>query len=126
MGPDIQFNHVWPGSRNADTYTALWNLCVTPAFLAKTTDGSNSPAVVELLRYRSYERFGELPDGGRPPSRPPGYEDLPWAPVPPPVNDLEPELRRRLAASPKSPPARAAREIGWLFSGWTPDASIRE
>ncbi len=125
-GPDVQFNHIWRDSRNVETYTALWNLCVTPAFLAKTTDGSNTPGIVELLKYRSYALFGHLPSGEPPPSRPAVYDDLEWAPAPPPVDNLEAELRRRLAAAPKSRPARAAREIGWLFSGWVPDAAIGE
>ncbi len=31
--------HVWGDPRNHDTNTALWNLCVTWAFLTETTDG---------------------------------------------------------------------------------------
>jgi hypothetical protein len=42
-GPDVQFNNLWSLSRDPDSYTALWNICATPAFLAKTTDGSNHP-----------------------------------------------------------------------------------
>ncbi len=54
-GPDVQYNHVWNDSANPDAYTALWNLCATPAFLAKTTDGSNHPDVVAVLRYRAWD-----------------------------------------------------------------------
>src|SRR5262245_27146245 len=54
-GPDVQYNHVWNDSANPDAYTALWNVCATPAFLAKTTDGSNHPDVVAALRYRAWE-----------------------------------------------------------------------
>ena len=61
-GPDVQYNHVWGDPRNLDTYTALWNLCATPAFLAKTTDGSNHPQVVNLLRYRALDLYGYLPE----------------------------------------------------------------
>ena len=62
-GRDVQVNHVWADAKNRDTYTALWNLCVTPAFLAKTTDGSNHPEVIEALKYRSVELFGHVPNG---------------------------------------------------------------
>ena len=53
-GPDVQYNHVWNDSANPDAYTALWNICATPAFLAKTTDGSNHPDVVAALRGRPF------------------------------------------------------------------------
>ncbi|MGH9299116.1 MAG: hypothetical protein ACRDZT_04315, partial [Acidimicrobiales bacterium] len=56
-GPDVQYNHVWGDPRNPYTYTALWNICATPAFLAKTTDGSNHPDVLSMLRFRAYELF---------------------------------------------------------------------
>ena len=75
-GPDVQYNHVWGDPRNLDTYTALWNLCVTPAFLAKTTDGSNHPEVVNLLRYLAMDIFGHVPHNEAPPERPAGYEEL--------------------------------------------------
>jgi hypothetical protein len=52
-GPDEQYNHVWGAPKNFRTYTALWNLCATPASLAKTTDGSNHPEVLAALRYRA-------------------------------------------------------------------------
>ncbi|MGH9292736.1 MAG: DUF7662 domain-containing protein [Acidimicrobiales bacterium] len=69
-GRDVQFNHVWGDPRNPETYTALWNLCATPAFLAKTTDGSNHPEVVSLLRYRTFDLFGCVPTGEeKPPDR---------------------------------------------------------
>lgn len=123
-GQDVQFNHVWTDSKNPDTYTALWNLCVTPAFLAKTTDGSNHPEVIDALRYRSYELFGHLPKGQSIPKPPAGYEALKWQDSPPPVDDLELVFRNRLGLSPKSRPAKSARELGWLFSGGTPDKSI--
>jgi hypothetical protein len=47
---DIQFNHVYPGSRNPETYTCLANLCVTPSSLAKLTDHDRE--VRDLIRYR--------------------------------------------------------------------------
>jgi hypothetical protein len=123
-GADVQFNHVWIASNEVRCYTALWNICATPAFLAKTTDGRNHPDVTAALRYRSFELFGHLPPGSSLPERPSFYEELVWAPSPPPVADLEVVLRRRLASNPRSRPALAAREIGWLFSSWQPDPTI--
>jgi hypothetical protein len=121
---DVQFNHVWADAKNRDTYTALWNLCVTPAFLAKTTDGSNHPEVIEALKYRSFELFGFVPSGFSTPKPPLGYDSLKWKDSPPAVDDLESLFRDRLGRAPKSVPAKSARELGWLFSGGVPDRSI--
>jgi len=123
-GPDVQYNHVWGDPRNVDTYTALWNLCATPAFLAKTTDGSNHPEVVNLLRYRAFDLFGCLPKGEENPTRPQGYEALQWPESPAAVTNLEVLLRQRLADAPRSRPAVSARAIGWIFSGNQPDTSL--
>lgn len=123
-GPDVQYNHVWTRSSDPDAYTALWNLCATPAFLAKATDGSNHPTVVAALRRRSFELFGVVPVGEPEPTTPPGFNELEWAASPPPVNDLEQTLRTRLKTSPKSPAAKVARELGWLFSDWQPDLQL--
>lgn len=124
-GPDVQFNHVWGDPKNLGTYTALWNLCATPAFLAKTTDGANHPEVVNLLRYRALDLYGHLPPGEQRPERPPGYDRLGWPQSPEPVDDLESVLRRHLCDSPKSTPAFSARRLGWAFSSG-PDLSIPE
>jgi hypothetical protein len=123
-GPDVQYNHVWSDPRNPATYTALWNLCATPAFLAKTTDGSNHPDVLALLRFRAYELFGRWPDGEQEPPVPVGYDQLRWPDPPEPVDDLEAILRQRLADAPKSRPSRAARRLGWAFSDWQPDVGL--
>ena len=123
-GPDVQYNHVFGDPRNESTYTALWNLCITPAFLAKTTDGSNHPEVLAALRYRVVDLYAQWPAGEECPVEPKSYRDLTWATSPPAVTDLEGELRVRLAQAPSSPPARAAREIGWLFSDWKPDGTM--
>ena len=123
-GPDVQYNHVWNDSANPDAYTALWNICATPAFLAKTTDGSNHPGVVAALRYRAWDLYLCRPAGHAEPTQPAGYDDLVWAPHPPPIANLEAALRDRLRTNPKSRPALAARTIGWLYSGWQPDSSI--
>jgi len=123
-GRDVQYNHIWTDSQNPELYTALWNLCATPAFLAKTTDGQNHPEVRQALQYRAYELFGAHPRGQSRPQKPADYQELKWAVMPEPVTNLEAEYRVRLAAAPKSRMAIAARQIGWLFSGWKPDASI--
>lgn len=123
-GPDVQYNHVWGDPRNVDTYTALWNLCVTPAFLAKTTDGSNHAEVVDALRRRSFELYGYKPEGEELPKRPAAYDECTWPEPPAPVDDLEAVFRRRLAAAAKSRPALAARRCVWRFSGWAPDTSL--
>jgi hypothetical protein len=123
-GRDVQFNHLWTQSRDPDAYTALWNVCATPAFLAKTTDGSNHPEVQAALRYRAFRLYGSVPTGQGAPAEPAGYAELQWAPFAPAVPDLERELRIRLARNPKSRTAIACREIGWLFSDWKPDPTI--
>jgi hypothetical protein len=123
-GPDVQFNHLWTQSRDPDAYTALWNVCATPAFLAKTTDGSNHPEVQAALRYHSYLLYGFVPAGQPAPAEPAGYAELRWAPIAPAVADVERELRLRLARNPKSRTAIACREVGWLFSDWKPDPTI--
>jgi hypothetical protein len=122
-GPDMQYNHVWTAAKDPDLYTALWNLCATPAFLAKTTDGKNHSAVRAALQYRAFRLYGAHPPGQRP-VKPPDYDELRWAPMPDHVSNLEKVFRSRLAASSKSRPALAARTIGWLFSDWKPDPTI--
>lgn len=121
---DIQFNHVWNAERDRNAYTALWNLYATPAFLARTTDGSNHPEVIAALRCRAYELYGILPVGVSEPREPEEYASLSWAPHPEPVYDLEALIRARLRRAVKSRTAEACREIGWWFSGWQPDPAV--
>lgn len=123
-GRDIQFNHVWSDSKNVDVYSALWNLCVTPAFLAKTTDGKIHPEVTQALKYRSFQLYGYLPVGVETPQMPKGYENLIWPESPPPVDNLELILREALQSAPESAAAKCARKLGWLFSGGKPDPTI--
>jgi hypothetical protein len=123
-GHDVQFNHIWTDAKNPDLYTALWNLCVTPAFLAKTTDGSNHPEVREALKYRAFELYGKYPLGKAEPTRPAGYDQLVWGPLPDAIRDLEAVLRKRLEARSKHRGAVAARELGWHFSGGQPDKTL--
>jgi hypothetical protein len=75
-------------------------------------------------RREAYELYGHHPDGEEQPRRPEGYDQLTWPTSPPPVADLESVLRARMADSPKSRPAAAARKIGWLYSHWGPDTSL--
>lgn len=124
VGRDMQYNHIWPASRSAATYTALWNLCATPAFLAKTTDGRNHPEVVAALRCRAFDLYGCLPAGTRDPIPPDGYDELSWANHPPPVDDLEVAYRTHMLTKPKDRVVVSAREIGWVFSDWRPDVSV--
>jgi hypothetical protein len=113
---------VWTGGDAAKLYTALWNLCATPAFLAKTTD--TRPEVQALLQYHAYTLYGHLPAGELVPSEPEGYKDLQWAPVPDAVENLEAVYRSQMRAAPKNRATIAARELGWLFSKWQPDGSL--
>lgn len=69
-GPDVQFDHVWNRSTDPECYTALWNLCCTPAFLAKTSD----TLVVAALQYRAYNLYRALPKGVEPPIVPTGMK----------------------------------------------------
>lgn len=122
--PDVQFNHIYKRPYDPDCYTALWNICVTPAFLAKLTDVHDD--VIAALRRRSFDLYGYLPADKPEPEPPDGYDSLEkkWRKPPPPVSDLEAVLRRRLQREPKSRPAKACREIGWYFSGWEPDDTL--
>jgi len=113
---DLQFNHVITDSSDVRHYTALWNLCVTPAFLAKATDGH--PEVATALRYRSHELYGSAPHLAAP-EKPEGYEQLRWGPVAPPISDLASTMQARFSKS-NSTRAKAIRRIGWLFGPPTP------
>ena len=132
-GPDVQFNHLYKGTDESDLYTAdpdiytaLWNICVTPAFLAKLTDVKRHADVIAALKRRSFDLYGYLPEGEPEPELPDGYDSLEkkWREHPPPVSDLESVLRERLDRAPKSRPAEACRKIGWHFSGWEPDPTL--
>lgn len=121
-GKDVQFNHIWPGADSVEIYTALWNLCATPAFLAKTTDTWRD--IEALLRYRSYVLYGFLPKGKAPPAKPESYDRLKWADHPDPVDDLEFVYRQAMKTKAKNRTVVAARTLGWLFSEWKPDPNL--
>lgn len=120
-GDDTQFNHVWMCTRNPDAYTALWNLCCTPAFLGKTTD--NHPMVLALLQYRAWDLFAHRPSGMPIPPKPRTYEALTWAGSPPAVPNLEQLMRHRMRSAPETFATRVARKLGWAFSSG-PDAAL--
>lgn len=131
-GPDVQFNHLFTVATESDMYsadpaiyTALWNICVTPAFLAKLTDVKRHAHVLAALQRRSFDLYGYLPAGQSAPEPPDDYDSLTWRDHPPPVADLERALRDQLRRAPRSRPAQACREIGWCFSGWEPDDTLR-
>ncbi|MFT4252619.1 MAG: hypothetical protein QM608_09060 [Caulobacter sp.] len=113
-GPDTQFNHVYANSLDMDAYTALPNLCMTPAFIAKLTDTNEH--VRALLCYRSHQLYGWLPKGATPPEKPEEYEILEWAAPLPPVADVRATMERAMASKPKSRTVIAARRLGWLFA----------
>ncbi|WP_374469145.1 hypothetical protein [Phenylobacterium sp.] len=112
-GPDTQFNHVYAASLDVDAYTALPNLCMTPAFIAKLTDTSEE--VRRLLRYRSYQLYQWVPAGHEPPGRPDEYEALEWAAPLPAVDDVKATVLAAMARKPKDRTVLAAKELGWLF-----------
>jgi hypothetical protein len=58
------------------------------------------------------------------PTEPEGYAMLKWAPAPGAVQNLESVYRSAMRSAPKNRAAIAARELGWLFSAWQPDASL--
>ncbi len=110
---DIQFNHVYPVSLDIDAYTALPNICMTPAFIAKLTDMDDE--IRRLLEYRVFKLYGWTPKGMSPPDAPANYEILEWAAPLPAVADVRANLERAMANKPKDRTVMAARALGWLF-----------
>ncbi|MEQ1812096.1 MAG: hypothetical protein ABL889_19365, partial [Terricaulis sp.] len=120
---DVQLNHIWPRSDDWRAFTAPANLAAAPSFLAKLTD--HDPEIAALLRYRAIDLYGWAPSGEPAPPCPPGYHALVWADPLPATLNLEATLRARLRAKPKCAAALIAREIGWAFSGFQPDALLQ-
>lgn len=119
---DVQFNHIYSDSQNVKLYTSLANLCVTPAFLAKLTD--TDPAVVQMLKYRAYDLYGFVPEGEAVPKKPGFYDLLKWHAFPDPVQNVEVCFRERMKTCPKNRASISAKELGWLYSKFKPDASL--
>jgi len=118
---DTQFNHLWSFSDDWRYYTALWNICPTPAFVSKLTD--SHPDVQAALRYRSFALYGFVPEGSTQPPKPQSYEELPWTDPLPPVKDLERLFRERLKRE-NNRVSRCVRKYGWLYSDYQPDNSV--
>jgi hypothetical protein len=113
-GRDTQFNHVYAASGDPDAYTALQNLVMTPAFLAKLTD--TNPEVKALLAWRTFDLYGWVPAGFAKPERPVDYATLEWATPLPPMTDLKGRLEAVMARRPKDRTVTAARRLGWLYA----------
>lgn len=116
---DVQFNHVWQSANEAESYTSLANICVTPSFLAKLTD--TDAEIASTLRYRAFGLYGYAPAGV--PAEPPGYAELRWAEPLPPVAQLEATLRAAMRGK-KGRTVACARRLGWLFSDFRPDPTL--
>lgn len=112
-GRDNQFNHIWAVSQDPDAYTALPNICMTPACIAKLTDTDRE--VCALLTYRSYDLYGWVPKDEPIPAKPDGYDELKWAEPLPPTDNLRERLKRAMATKEKSRTVLAAKKLGWLF-----------
>jgi hypothetical protein len=112
-GNDTQFNHVYPSRRDPTTYTALPNIFMTPAFLAKLTD--KHPEVRAILRYRSFDLYGWFPPDSEAPEKPSGYDELDWAPTLPAVQDVKATLLSAMSTKPADRTVLATRRLGWLF-----------
>lgn len=112
-GRDIQFNHVWATSQDPEAYTALPNLCMTPACIAKLTD--TDAEICRLLEYRSFELFSWVPKGTKPPTKPDGFDELDWANPLPPVDRLKEQLLSAMSTKTKNRTVQAAHKLGWLF-----------
>ena len=120
-GPDVQFNHVLSRPADPDSYTALWNLCCTPAFLAKTSDTHDG--VKAMLKFRAYQLYGYLPADEPAPVEPEGFGELRWAVMPDALPDLEAALRGRLRAARMRRATQVAVRLGWCFSAG-PDGAL--
>jgi len=120
--PDVQVNHLWARSQDVAAYTSLANLCLTPSFLAKLTDTDEK--ICALLKYRAFSLYGYSPSDLPAPDKPVSYDAVEWAPTLPAVDDLQSVYRRAVASKRKDRVVVCARELGWLFSGFEPDASL--
>lgn len=67
--------HIWPGTTYDERYhTLLANLVLIPRILANLSDYFN--AVIDVLKYRSYELYGWHPEGTEAPQRPSYYPQV--------------------------------------------------
>lgn len=115
----LQFNHVWPRSQDMEVYTSLANICITPSFLAKLTDGPQASA--SLLRYRVFELYaGFKPSDCPDPDKPDGYDDLTWAEPLPSQESVEKNLWNAMKTKPGHCAVKSAHKFGWYFNGFKP------
>ncbi len=119
----LALNHIYPSSRGMTSeeqigrYTNLANLCVSPAFLARTTDAM--PRIIELLQFRAAELYGYNPLGLRFENED-ELRNLPWADPLTGVDDLQDEIRSRIERFGKTNSVRMAAECGgWCFDRFT-------
>lgn len=119
---DVQFCHIWQASEDVTCYTNLANLCVLPAFLAKLSD--THPRIVLMLKWRAEQLYGWRPAGMSAVPNDPSFAELDWAPPLEPTANLEPCLREEMATKAKSRTTISCRQIGWAFSGWSPDLRL--
>lgn len=74
---DYEACHVWDIPSDRLYYASIANLVLLPRALAQLTD--HNDAVKELLRYEVYIRFGFIPKGQKPPTKPPKkYNTYNW------------------------------------------------
>jgi hypothetical protein len=121
---DAQFNHLIQSAKDVRLYTSLANICVTPAFLSRATDSKTCREIQQVLRYRARMLYGECCVCAST-EEPPGYRALEWAPA----RNYEPgtiekQFRDAMKTRPRLRATRAAREIGWYFSGFQPDPTV--
>jgi hypothetical protein len=123
-GPDVWFCHIWKNADDYRYYTALWNTCAVPEFLAGLTD---KEPVCSILKYRSFELYGFFPSDQSEPVKPDGYDGLVWVqPHPAVVRDLKGLLRQRLRDCRKSRAAKSACKCGWKFSDFQRDPEFAD
>lgn len=118
-GRDTQFNHIYARSNDPDAYTALPNICMTPAFIAKLTDTNEE--IKALIKFRSYDLYKWLPSDTEKPPRPEAYDNLEWAPPLAPVNDVRRAIQEAMRRKPKDRTVKSAMTLGWLFDRTFPD-----
>jgi hypothetical protein len=120
---DVQFNHIWPDSRDVGAYTNLANICVLPAFLSKLSDAHSQ--VRAVLQFRAFDLYSGWKPVLQPrPITPAGYDDLIWAETLPAIPDVEVAYRRAMKTKPKDRTTASARNLGWVFSEYKPDPTV--
>ncbi len=109
---DTQINHIYARSTDVNCYSALPNLCLTPTFLAKLTD--TDVLCKATLKRRSFDLYKWRPEGEDEPEKPEGFDDLIWAELASPIDDLATTMRTRIA-SQNNYRTRMYKKTGWMF-----------